>query len=49
MVLTSGRSTPREGQPVQQDEGVALVPRGQALAAWRLIGGSSGRLGVQGV
>ena len=51
MVLTSGRSAPREGQSVQQGEGVALMIRGQALAAWRLggLGGSSGRLGVQGV
>ena len=38
MVLTSGRSTPREGQSVQRGEGVALVLRGQALAAWRLGG-----------
>ena len=36
MVLTSGRNTPREGQSVQLGEGVALVLRGQALAAWRL-------------
>ena len=46
MVLTLGRSTPRDGQSVKWGEGVAL--RGQALAAWRL-GGSSGRLGVQGL
>ena len=36
MVLTSGRSAPREGQTVQRGEGVALVLREQALAAWRL-------------
>ncbi len=38
MVLTSGRSTPREGQTVQRGEGVALVLRGPALAAWKLGG-----------
>ena len=38
MDLTYGRSTPREGQSVQLGEGVALVLRGQALAAWRLRG-----------
>ena len=38
MVLTLGRSAPSEGQSVQRGEGVALVLRGQALAAWRLGG-----------
>ena len=38
MVLTSGRSAPREGQTVQQCEGVALVLRRQALAAWKFGG-----------
>ncbi len=38
MVLTSGRSTPGEGQTVQRGEGVALVLRGPALAAWKLGG-----------
>ncbi len=35
MVLTSGRSTPGEGQTVQRGKGVALVLRGPALAAWK--------------
>ena len=35
-VLTSGRCTPSEGECAQRGEGVALVLRGQALAAWRL-------------
>ena len=38
MVLTSGRNTPREEQLMQRGEGVALVLREQALAAWRLGG-----------
>ena len=38
MVLTSGRSKPGEGQLVQRGEGLAIVLRGQALAAWRLEG-----------
>ena len=38
MALTSGRNAPKEGQIVQWGEGVALVFRGQALAAWRLGG-----------
>ena len=38
MVLTSGRSTLKEGQSVQWDKGVALVFRKQALAARRLGG-----------
>ena len=33
VVLASGRCTPREGECIQRGEGVALVLRGQALAA----------------
>ena len=36
MVLTSGRGTPREGQPVLQGEGVVIVLRGQQWKAWSL-------------
>ena len=35
MVLNSGRLTPCEGECAQRRAGVALVLRGQALAAWR--------------
>ena len=35
VVLTAGRSTPAQGQPVQRGEGVALVLRGLGLSAWR--------------
>ena len=38
MVLTSGRRTPSEGECAQTGEGVALVLRGKALAAWRCGG-----------
>ena len=35
MILASGRRTPSEGECAQRGEGVALVLRGKALAAWR--------------
>ena len=35
VILTSGRSTPAQGEKVQRGEGVALVLRGLALVAWR--------------
>ena len=37
-VLASGRRTPSEGECIQRGEGVALVLRGQTLAAWRCGG-----------
>ena len=35
VVLTAGRTTPAQGEPVQRGEGVALVLRGLALEAWK--------------
>ena len=35
VVLTAGRTTPAQGEPVQRGEGVALVLRGLGLDAWK--------------
>ena len=35
VILTSGRSLPGDGEPIQRGEGVALVLRGAALKAWQ--------------
>ena len=35
VVLTSGRSTPAQGETIQRGGGVALVLRGLGLVAWR--------------
>ena len=35
VVVTAGRPTPADGEPIQRGEGVALVLMGSALAAWR--------------
>lgn len=38
VVLTAGRATPIQGEPVQRGKGVALMIRGLAVAAWRCGG-----------
>ena len=34
VVVTAGRPTPADGEPIQQGERIALVLMGSALAAW---------------